>query len=195
MPCITSLATFGNAKQACANPHTTILLQPRTSTTICSNQCATATELILTIQMANTGTTTVDGDTEQLFRPVDLIPFIAFVPTHVQNTFFKLWLFKKCKGSIGTKINFLSRKQPVGKSVKQIIKLERPKVTNICHQETQFLAYELLVLYSDGCTLTNKLLAINKRLLEVHKQAVSARWTGRLLDSQRMCWNKEWTGL
>lgn len=56
------------------------------------------------------------------------------------------WLFKKCKGGIGTKINFLSRKQPVGKSVKQIIKLERPKVTNICHQETQFLAYELLII-------------------------------------------------
>ena len=92
--------------------------------------------------MANTGTTTVNGDTEQLFRPVDLIPFIAFVPTHVQSTFD----FKKCKGGIGTKINFLSRKQPVGKSVKQIIKLERPKVTNICHQETQFLAYELLII-------------------------------------------------
>ena len=39
------------------------------------------------------------------FRLVDLVPCITCVPTHAQKALnFELWLFKKCKGGIETRI-------------------------------------------------------------------------------------------
>ena len=73
--------------------------------------CAMATfkcgsQQLLAIWMADTGTSTVDGDTE---HPRASRPRImnACVPTHAEKAFnFKLWLFKKWrKGSIETKIS------------------------------------------------------------------------------------------
>ena len=71
--------------------------------------CAMATfkcgsQQLLAIWMADTGTSTVDGDTEHLRASRPRI-MNACVPTHVAKAFsFKLWLFKKWrKGSIETK--------------------------------------------------------------------------------------------
>ena len=70
------LAMFASAMQACTDPHTTVftrMKQPYTFPTICRNPCTTATfkagsQQLLVVQMANTRTSTVDGDTKQLFR-------------------------------------------------------------------------------------------------------------------------------
>ena len=72
--------------------------------TICSNPWATPTfkaqkpAVILAVQTANTGSTTVDGDTEHLFH--------ASRPCTMDRMAFNfgLWLFKRCKGRIGMKL-------------------------------------------------------------------------------------------
>ena len=61
--------------------------QPHTSPTICSNPCPTAMFKIRSqaVRMVNNGTSTVDGDTEQLFWASG--PCITCVPMHAQKVF------------------------------------------------------------------------------------------------------------
>ena len=71
--------------------------QPRTFPTICSNLCATATfkagcQQLPAVWRANTWTSRVDGDTEQLFGPADLVSCITCV-LHMHKGF-QLWTLK-----------------------------------------------------------------------------------------------------
>ena len=64
--------------------------QPHTFHTICSNPCATATfkagsQQLLAIRMANTGTSTVDGDTKQPLGPVDLHCVCSYTCARQEN--------------------------------------------------------------------------------------------------------------
>ena len=65
----TGLAMFASVKQACTNPCATVSSQRRNNYAVCSNLCAEAMikarrKQLLAIPMANTGTSTVIGDTE-----------------------------------------------------------------------------------------------------------------------------------
>ena len=58
--------------------------QPRTFPTICSNLCATGTfkagcQQLPAVPRANTRTSRVDGDTEQIFRTADLVLYALHV--------------------------------------------------------------------------------------------------------------------
>ena len=86
--CSTGLATLASARQVHENPHATVFLtrtkQPRTFPTICSNLCATGTfkagcQQLPAVPRANTRTSRVDGDTEQIFRTADLVLCITCV--------------------------------------------------------------------------------------------------------------------
>ena len=74
--------------------------------------------------MTNTRTTIIDGDTEQLFRPVDLIPCITCVLTHGQKAF--NFDYSKNVKAVGIG-QFIppppKKKKTVRKSVKQLIKI------------------------------------------------------------------------
>ena len=82
----------------------TRMKQPRTFPTICSNPCTTAmfkagSQQLLAVRIANTRTSTVDGDIwNNFFRPADLVPCIACAPTHVQKGFNFELTFQTCKG-------------------------------------------------------------------------------------------------
>ena len=86
--------------------------------TICSNPCTTAmfkvgSQQLLAIRRANTGTSTVDGDTEQHFRarePCTMHCMCSYTCTKG----FQLWTLTFQESSIGTKIRF------IGKSCQEI---------------------------------------------------------------------------
>ena len=65
----------------------------------------TESQQLLAVLMANTGTSTVDGDTEQLFRGQRTLYCASCVPTQAEKAFnFEIWFFEKSIGDIETKI-------------------------------------------------------------------------------------------
>ena len=109
VPCSTGLATLASAKQVHADPHATVFLprtkQPHTFPTICSNLFKAGSQQLLAIWMVNTRTSTLRGDTEQLFWASGPCIMCSYACAKAFN--FELWLFKKCKSDIETKLKFL----------------------------------------------------------------------------------------
>ena len=78
VPCSTGLAMFASVKQVCTDSRATLLSQGQNNHApspqyVRSNPCTSAalkarSQQLLAVQMANTGASTVDGDTEQLFQ-------------------------------------------------------------------------------------------------------------------------------